>query len=63
MFSDISDLFVLLMPYYYYYSYRQLFGYGIWGTTWRLLLCFVIAAIGFLLLILASYIAYRVITK
>ena len=61
--SDIDDIFILLIPIYYYYSYRQLFGYGIWGTVWRLFLCFVIATIGFLLLIFASYIAYRLITK
>lgn len=59
MFSDISDLFALLMPYYYYYSYRQLFGYGIWGTIWRLFLCFIAAFIGFVFLIAFSYIAYR----
>lgn len=58
--SDIDDIFVLLIPIYYYYSYCQLFGYGIWGTFWRLFLCFIIATIGFLLLIAAIYVAYRI---
>lgn len=30
---------LLLIPLYYYIAYRQLFGYGIWGTLWRTVLC------------------------
>ena len=33
----------LLIPIYYFVAYKQLFGYGVWGTTWRVVLCFVIA--------------------
>ncbi|MBP5548303.1 MAG: DUF3667 domain-containing protein [Bacteroidales bacterium] len=30
----------LLIPLYYFFCYRQLFGYGVWSTIWRLILCF-----------------------
>lgn len=33
--------FFWLVPLYYFIAYRQLFGYGIWATIWRLLLSFV----------------------
>lgn len=36
-----------LVPFYYYITYRQLFGYRPWGTFWRLLIC---AFVWFLLL-------------
>ena len=25
----------MLIPLFYYMTYRQLFGYGVWGTLWR----------------------------
>ena len=50
--SDIFVGFFCLFPIYYYIAYRQLFGYGPWGTLWRLLLCS-IAGIGFLTVIVA----------
>ena len=28
-----------LIPLYYYITYHQLFGYGIWGTLWRTFIC------------------------
>ena len=31
-----------LAPFYYYVTYRQLFGYGRWGTLWRVALCFLV---------------------
>ena len=58
MFSDIHDLFFLLIPFYYYYTYRQLFGYGVWGTSWRLFLCFTVAVIEFLVILIATYVIY-----
>ncbi len=33
---------VLLIPFYYVVAYRQLFGYSVWGTLWRTLLCVVV---------------------
>lgn len=33
---------VLLVPFYYVVAYRQLFGYSVWGTLWRTLLCVVV---------------------
>lgn len=35
-----GNVILLLIPLYYFIAYRQLFGYGIWGTLWRVLLCF-----------------------
>lgn len=35
---------VILLPFYYLVTYRQLFGYGWWGTFWRLCICFVVAS-------------------
>jgi len=34
----ISNWFVILVPIYYYIAYKQLFGYGVWGTLWRTIL-------------------------
>lgn len=36
--AHISNWLNLLIPIYYYITYRQLFGYGWWGTLWRLML-------------------------
>ena len=30
---------LVLVPIYYYIAYRQLFGYGVWSTLWRTVLC------------------------
>lgn len=38
--SVISNWMYMLIPLYYYFCYRQLFGYGVWSTIWRLILCF-----------------------
>ena len=35
--SHLSEWLVLLIPLYYYITYRQLFGYKFWGTLWRLI--------------------------
>ena len=35
----ISDWMLIFIPVYYCIAYKQLFGYGIWGTIWRTLLC------------------------
>jgi len=32
----------ILIPVYYYISYRQLFGYNFWSTSWRLAVCFMV---------------------
>lgn len=37
--SSFIDHLGWLIPFYYYFTYRQLFGYRPWGTLWRLLLC------------------------
>ena len=49
--SDFFILLSLLIPVYYYIAYRQLFGYRPWGTIWRILLCFVVWGIFFVIFI------------
>ena len=34
-----TDWALCLMPLFYFIAYRQIFGYGVWGTTWRVLMC------------------------
>lgn len=43
-------LFILLVPVYYYITYRQLFGYSFWGTLWRLALAAIVWTITILFL-------------
>ena len=33
----VGDWVLVFIPVYYYIAYRQLFGYGVWGTLWRTL--------------------------
>lgn len=40
---ELVPLIGVLIPIYYVVAYKQLFGYDVWGTTWRVTLCFVIA--------------------
>ena len=40
--SLFGNVMLVLIPVYYCIAYRQLFGYGVWGTIWRTLLCFLI---------------------
>lgn len=49
--QGVSIWLYLLIPVYYIIAYYQLFGYGIWGTTWRVLLVFIVSAIAVLLLV------------
>ncbi len=51
LFSLISGAFLLLIPVYYHITYRQLFGYGFWGTLWRILLLLTASAVAGLILI------------
>lgn len=34
----VGDWVLILIPLFYYIAYKQLFGYGVWGTLWRTLL-------------------------
>lgn len=45
-----------LLPVYYMIAYKQLFGYGWWGTLWRYVVCCVLA---FVQMIILSGIAYH----
>ena len=51
LFSLISGAFLLLIPVYYHITYRQLFGYGFWGTLWRILLLLTASAVAGLIFI------------
>ena len=35
MAARAADWIMWFVPIYYYFAYRQFFGYGIWGTLWR----------------------------
>lgn len=37
--NHLSPWLFILIPLYYYVTYRQLFGYKFWGTLWRLIAC------------------------
>ncbi|MBQ9650018.1 MAG: DUF3667 domain-containing protein [Prevotella sp.] len=41
-----------LIPLYFFITYYQLFGYGLWGTLWRTLLCSVTAAFIVLMIVI-----------
>jgi hypothetical protein len=43
-----------LIPIYYFITYRQLFGYGWWGTLWRTILCIYL---GMILIIVVVWVA------
>ena len=47
---SVSGLFFLLIPFYYYLTYKQLFGYGKYSTLWRVCICFLIWILTLLLL-------------
>ena len=55
IFVFLSEFFVyisfVLVPVYYYFAYRQLFGYSPWGTIWRILLCFAVWALFFVIIV------------
>ena len=37
--AALSDWLLLFIPLVYYIAYHQLFGYGVWSTLWRVLIC------------------------
>ena len=53
---EINPYFIILIPFYYYITYRQLFGYNFWGTCWRLLLGFVVWVSTILMLVVMTFI-------
>ena len=40
VFSTFHTIGFVLSPVYFFFTYLQLFGYRIWGTLWRLAVCF-----------------------
>lgn len=48
--GDIVTVFFLL-PLLLFCNYKQLFGYGIWGTTWRLFACWILWILTFIFFI------------
>lgn len=57
--TDISSIFTLLIPFYYYLTYRQLFGYRFWGTTWRLISCFLIWGLAFFFILAVTLMYFK----
>jgi len=47
-------LYLLLVPSFLFLSYKQLFGYGVWGTLWRSVCCYVIMLYLFYLIIVCA---------
>lgn len=54
--AELASPFYWLVPLYVYMAYYQLFGCGLWGTLWRLVLCIVVAA---LIVVMIVYIITR----
>lgn len=52
--GNIFPILILLIPFYYYIAYRQLFGYNFWGTSWRLFLGFSVWAYVILMFVVGS---------
>ena len=44
LFVEVNDAIVLLWAFFYLFALGPLFGYGIWGTLWRSVLCILLAA-------------------
>lgn len=55
---EVSGAFTMLIPVYYVYAYRQLFGYSTWGTVWRLLLCLLFTVVLFFLIIVVAAVVW-----
>lgn len=56
VFTTLYPIFILLFPVYYVITYHRLFGYGIWGTLWRLAAClFLVVQEVYLLLVIVQY--------
>lgn len=50
--SDLlGDWLGILIPVYYIMAYHQLFGYGLWGTIWRISCCFLASLLHMMLLV------------
>lgn len=52
-------VFLLLIPFYYYLTYRQLFGYRPWGTLWRLMSCLLVWFLAFSFLFFALVVCLK----
>ena len=44
-------LLAVQIPFFLFINYKQLFGYGVWGTIWRTFTCFIIMILVFVLII------------
>ena len=58
--EGVSHWLFWLIPVYYYIAYRQLFGYGIWGTLWR---TFLVLFDSFLLVVLILWAIMAIVGK
>ena len=47
----LSAWFAILVPFYYVLTYKQLFGYGLWGSLWRTIVCLYVGFNFFILVI------------
>ena len=57
--TKISSAFTLLIPFYYYLTYRQLFSYRFWGTAWRLMTCFLVWVLALFFILLIAFVYFK----
>lgn len=51
---------LLLFPLLLFYNYKQLFGYGTWGTVWRMFACWMLWILSFVFLIQIDGLGYDI---
>lgn len=60
--NNMSSVFSLGLPVYYYFAYHQLFGYGRWSTFWRTAVALLTALISFFALFMLGVLGYIIIS-
>lgn len=60
--NNLSEAFYWAVPLYIYFTYYQLFGYGIWSTFWRTTVALVTAIITFFVLLIMGIIGYLIVS-
>ena len=56
IFAEQSGIALALNLVYVYMAYKQLFGYGYWGTLWRLIICNILSLATLILLIIIGFV-------
>lgn len=56
--EDYHSYKMALLPILLFFNYRQLFGYGVWGTLWRTISCFLIWFLTFIIVLCLVMLVY-----